>query len=72
MEAMCHTFRERKSKSLDKMRGRKTKTNKRKKEQNKEGTCGKEKRWEEIFHLNQVGSDSVGEKEKGGKEEERK
>ena len=29
-------------------------------------------RWEEISHLNQVGSDSVGEKEKVGKEKERK
>ena len=29
-------------------------------------------RWEEISHLNEVGSDSVGEKEKGGKEKERK
>ena len=28
-------------------------------------------RWEEISHLNQVG-DSMGEKEKGGKEKERK
>ena len=29
-------------------------------------------RWEEISHLNKVGSDSVGEKEKEGKEKERK
>ena len=29
-------------------------------------------RLEEISHLNQVGSDSMGEKEKGGKEKERK
>ena len=30
------------------------------------------RRWEEISHLNQVGTDSVGEKEKGGKEKKRK
>ena len=28
--------------------------------------------WEEISHLNQVGSDSMGENEKGGKEKEKK
>ena len=36
MQAMCHTPRERKSKSLDKIK------NKIKKEKNEEGTCGKE------------------------------
>ena len=43
MDAMCHTLRGRKSKSLDKVRERKTK-NKENKERKKkeEETCGKE------------------------------
>ena len=56
MEVMCHTPRERKSKSLDKI----------KKEKNRRDIW-QEGRWEEVSHLNQVGSYSVGEKEKGGK-----
>ena len=66
MEAMCHTPRERKSKSLDKVRERKTKKKENKERKNEDGTCGKEEggRWEEISHLNQVRSDLVGEKEK--------
>ena len=42
MEAIFHTSRERKSKSLDKVRERKTKKKKDKVRKNEEGTCGKE------------------------------
>ena len=60
MEAMCHTPRERKSKFLIRSRMR----------ANEEGTCGKE-RWDEISHLNQVGTIRWGEKKKRGKEKEK-
>ena len=39
MEAMCHTPRERKYKSLDKVRERKTKNKENKERKNEEGTC---------------------------------
>ena len=42
MEAMCHTLRERKSKSLDKVREKKNKKKEDKERKNEEGTCGKE------------------------------
>ena len=42
MEAMCHTLRERKSKSSDKVRERKTKKKENKERKNEEGTYGKE------------------------------
>ena len=42
MEAMCYTRRERRSKSLDKVRERKTKNKENKERKNEERTCGKE------------------------------
>ena len=67
MEAMFHTPRERKSKSLDKI---KKENKERKKERGRDMWQGG--RWEEISHLNQVGSDSVGEKEKNEEEKKKK
>ena len=64
MEAMCHTPRERKSKYLDKIKKKIKKEKKRGRDMWQGG------RWEEISHLNKVGSDLVGVKEK--KEEEKK
>ena len=58
MEATCHTSRERKSKSLDKI----------KKESKMRKGHVAWRRWEEISHLNQVGSIRWGE----GKRRERK
>ena len=60
MEAMCHTLRGRKSKSVDKI--------KKKKKQMRKGHVAR-KRWEEISHLNQV--DQFGGRE-GKKKRERK
>ena len=42
MEAMCYTPRERKSKSLDKVRERKTKKKENEERKNEERTCDKE------------------------------
>ena len=42
MEAMSHTLREKKSKSLDKVRERKTKKKEDKERKNEEGACGEE------------------------------
>ena len=42
MEAICHTPRERKSKSLNMVRERKTKKKENKERKNEEGTCDKE------------------------------
>ena len=67
MEAMCHTPRERKSKSLDKIR----------KKANEEVTCGKEKKGRN-FPLESTCNNSVGEgkmerkKRKERKRKERK
>ena len=62
MEAMCHTLRGRKSKSLDKIK-------KKKKKQMRKGHVAR-RRWEEISHLNQV--DQFGGREGKKKEGKKK